>query len=372
MHPHGHRAHVGADQGWSLLFGHEHLAAAQVDLVLKLHRQALGCMRELQLAVIGDQRPYPGCAPAGQGADLQPGSQHATLNTTGKAAEVRVGPHHKLHGKAQRSRTPFGNPQRHGFKGVQQRRARIPGHVGARVHDIVAGQRADRDQLNGLEPQPVRQGKKLRPYRRKHLRAVADEIHLVYRCHDVRDLQQACDVGVPARLRQQAPGLYKCIRIDEHDGHIGRRRACRHVARVLLVPGRVRDDEFALRCREVTIGNIDGDALLALGSQTIRQQRKVDGPIARAIHAAGADAGKLILVDALGVVEQTPNQRALAVVDRPGRGEAQQFLIEMRVQKGSEAFLTRCIRWGGIQVQFGELHQKYPSRFFISMDPSSS
>ena len=38
-----------------------------------------------------------------------------------------------------------------------------------------------------------------------------------------------------------------------------------HVARVLDVPGGVRDDELPARGREVPVGDVDGDALLTLG-----------------------------------------------------------------------------------------------------------
>jgi hypothetical protein len=36
--------------------------------------------------------------------------------------------------------------------------------------------------------------------------------------------------------------------------------------------GRVGDDEFPPSCREIAVSDINGDALLPLGAQTIRQQ----------------------------------------------------------------------------------------------------
>jgi hypothetical protein len=65
---------------------------------------------------------------------------------------------------------------------------------------------------------------------------------------------------VPPRLRAQA----RCG-IDQNERDVGARRAGRHVARVLLVSGRVGDDEFALRRRKEAVGDVDGDLLLALG-----------------------------------------------------------------------------------------------------------
>ena len=63
--------------------------------------------------------------------------------------------------------------------------------------------------------------------------------------------------------------------VDEDEGEVGGRRAGDHVARVLRVAGRVGDDELALRRGEVAVGDVDGDALLALGAQAVGEQREV-------------------------------------------------------------------------------------------------
>ena len=75
-------------------------------------------------------------------------------------------------------------------------------------------------------------------------------------------------------------------RIDQQHGEVAVRGAGRHVARVLLVARRVGDDEFPPRRREIAIGDVDGDALLALGLEPVDEQRKIDrsaavGPGAR-------------------------------------------------------------------------------------------
>ena len=89
-------------------------------------------------------------------------------------------------------------------------------------------------------------------------------------------------------------------------------------------PGRVGDDELAARGREVAVRDVDGDALLALGAQAVGEQREVR--VVEALVAAGAlDRLELVLEDLLGVEEQPPDQRALAVVDGPGGREAEQF-----------------------------------------------
>ncbi len=99
----------------------------------------------------------------------------------------------------------------------------------------------------------------------------ADEVDLVDGEHDVADAEQRGD-------DRMAPGLaqHALARIDQHDGEIGGRCAGRHVARVLFVAGRVGNDELALRRGEEAIGDIDGDALLALGLEAVDQQREID------------------------------------------------------------------------------------------------
>jgi hypothetical protein len=89
------------------------------------------------------------------------------------------------------------------------------------------------------------------------------------------------------------------------------------------VAGRVGDDERPCRGGEVAVGDIDRDALLALGAQPVGQQREVELPAAAAPRGL-LDLLELVGQDRLGVVEQAPDQGRLAVVDRPGRGETQQ------------------------------------------------
>jgi len=89
------------------------------------------------------------------------------------------------------------------------------------------------------------------------------------------------------------------------------------------VPGGVGDDELAPRRGEVPVRHVDRDALLTLGPQAVGEQRQVDVVVA----ALGADPlHGLVLVDEdrLRVVQQAPDQGALAVVHASGGGEPQQ------------------------------------------------
>ena len=155
--------------------------------------------------------------------------------------------------------------------------------------------------------------------------AIADQVHLVDREHDPADAEQRHQVAVPAGLRQHA-----LARIDQDDGQVGGRGAGHHVARVLLVPGRVGDDELAPLGGEEAVGDVDGDALLALGRQPVDQQREIE------LLALGAEPARvalerreLIVEQRLRFVQQPADQRALAVIDAAAGDEAQQLLARL-------------------------------------------
>jgi hypothetical protein len=86
----------------------------------------------------------------------------------------------------------------------------------------------------------------------------------------------------------------------------------------------VGDDERTLRCREVAVGNIDRDALLALGAQAVGEQGEVDVLVA-AVTRRSLDSLELVFKDRLRVVEQPSDERRLAVVDAARCGEPQQL-----------------------------------------------
>ena len=175
-------------------------------------------------------------------------------------------------------------------------------------------------------------------------------------------------------------------RVDQHDRQIGGRGAGDHVARVLLVPGGVGDDEPPLGGREVAVGDVDRDALLALGAQAVGQQRQVEEVAAHAALAGLLDVLQLVAEHLLGVVQQPPDQRALAVVDRARGGEAQQIGgalgeplehlcsrlgCQLRALAGRRrAVAVEGARRGATGWQRSAGHQKYPCRLRSSIAAS--
>ncbi len=150
---------------------------------------------------------------------------------------------------------------------------------------------------------------------------VVDEVHLVDGHEHVLDAQERDDEGVTAGLGHDA-----VARVDEDDGHVARTGPGGHVAGVLLVPRGVGDDELAPVGGEIAVGDVDGDALLALRLEAVGEQGQIDASRGAEAHGVALDGGELILVDHPRVVEQAADERALAVVHAPARQKAQQLL----------------------------------------------
>ena len=152
---------------------------------------------------------------------------------------------------------------------------------------------------------------------------VVDEVELVDGEDDVADAEQRHEVAVAAGL-----GEHALARVDQDHRELGGRRAGDHVARVLLVARRVGDDELAALGREEPVGDVDGDALLALGGEAVDEQREVElAALGADLLRVGLERGEVVLEHELRVVEQPPDERALAVVDAAAGDEAQHGLV---------------------------------------------
>jgi hypothetical protein len=87
---------------------------------------------------------------------------------------------------------------------------------------------------------------------------------------------------------------------------------------------RIGDDEAALIGGEEAVGDVDGNALLALRLQSIDQQREVDIVAGGAVLAGVAFQGReMVIEDQLGVVEQPADQRGFAIIDTATGEKAQ-------------------------------------------------
>src|SRR6185312_11197440 len=131
-----------------------------------------------------------------------------------------------------------------------------------------------------------------------------------------------------------------------------------HVARVLFMPGRIDDDKAPRRCFEIAPGNVDGDALLALGLKPVEQQAEIDLlAVEPAALRSVRDGRGRVLGDSGRVPEHAADQGRLAVIDRAASEQPQDRAMCLRSLSGRRDVFS----------QRSDKHQKYPSRFFISM-----
>jgi hypothetical protein len=290
--------------------------------------------------------------PAGKDRDAVALLDHAAHDLRGETSVVEVRPDDVLHREAEHVEVSRG-AQVHRLEDLEHRAARVPRRVLRAVHDVVAHERADGQKAHLGEAQLGRERLELRADRLVDLRVEVDEVHLVDGDHEVRDPQHRRDERVAPRLLQHAQAG-----VDEDDGQVRRRRTGGHVPRVLDVAWGVGDDEFARRGREVPVGHVDGDALLALGPEPVRDAREVQHARAPALGRVG----EVVVVDRVRVDQEPPDQRGLPVVHRADRDEAQQILLLVALEEREDV--------GVEHIRVG--HQKYPSRFFFSIEPSSS
>ena len=108
--------------------------------------------------------------------------------------------------------------------------------------------------------------------------------------------------------------------VDQDHRNVSGGRAGDRVARVLHVARGVSQDERSLGRGEVAVGDVDRDALLAFGAQAVDEQGQV-GALVAATFAGRFDGGQLIGQHSLGVVQQSADERRLAVIDRSGRDD---------------------------------------------------
>lgn len=94
-------------------------------------------------------------------------------------------------------------------------------------------------------------------------------------------------------------------------------------------------------------GDVDRDVLLPLDPETVGDQGEVEAVAVQALRR-GVGGGQGVLVEGPGVEEEAADEGRLSVVDAPDRDDADEV--------------------GGALGR----RQKYPSRFFCSIEPSRS
>ncbi len=222
---------------------------------------------------------------------------------------------HPLYGKPKAMKIPV-TRNVHLFQVSEQRRPRIPRRMRRGIDDVIAVQRTHRYKLYILDVQARQKLLELRADFQEALFAPADEVHLIDGDDQMRNPQERGDCGVAAALLDDAGSS-----VHENDREVRGGRTRHHVARVLHMPRRIRDDELAARRCEVAIRHVDRNPLFPLSAESVGEIGQID--LSTAGDVSGAlECLDLILHEGFRVVEQTANEGRLAVVDAPAGVEA--------------------------------------------------
>ena len=327
VHPDEHRLEVAALAG-QVVGMDQHLAPRDVDLVLEREGDAERWEGFLQLAVVGHDAFHSRGLARGQGHYRVSLAHHAARHLSREAPEVLVRPQDVLDRIAQVRVIPI-QVDGHVFQEAEQGRPGIPRRTRALLHHVVAIERRERDAHHVADAQRSDKAHVLVDDRVEHLPVEVHEIHLIDRQDHMMDAEEGYQVSMPPRLGDDARSG-----VDQDDRQVGRRAAGDHVAGILLVPGGVGDDELAVVGREIAIGHVDGDALLALGFQAIEQKGVID-VVARVAHplAVALQGVQLVLINLLAIEKKSANQGRLAVIDGASREETEQILLFVFIQK---------------------------------------
>ena len=205
-----------------------------------------------------------------------------------------------------------------GFEVIEERGALVPWHGVGFVDDVVAIEGADGDEGHLDEVfETTGEVAEVGLDAFVGFLAVVDEVHFIDGEDDVLDAEEVSEERVAAGLFDDP-----FAGVDEDDGEVGGAGAGDHVPGVLDVAGGISDDEFAARGGEVTVGDIDGDALFAFCAETVCEEGEVDAGVAAFLGEA-FDGGELVFEDGFGIVEETADEGGFAVVDGAGGGEAE-------------------------------------------------
>ena len=128
-------------------------------------------------------------------------------------------------------------------------------------------QRRNRDGVGVSNPQVGGHSPELPLDRAKHILGIVDQVDLIYTKNDGADTEEGGN-------GEMLPGLvnHAVAGVDKQHHNLGGGNTSNRVAGVLDVAGRVRKNKRAVRGGKIPVGNINGDALLPLGAQTVDKQ----------------------------------------------------------------------------------------------------
>ena len=227
---------------------------------------------------------------------------------------------HVLHRKTQRQIVH----RLRGLEGIEQigdARASVPRHFGAISRgNIEAIARADRDERVRLHADLREERFVFRNHAVENRRRIVHKVHLVHRDDDLLDAEEREQIPMPPRLL-----AHPFIRRDQQHRRIRARRTGDHVFQELLMPRRVDDDVRTAGRFELNLCRINRDVLLLLFKERIKKERILK------LHAffltRRLDLLHFAIRQRFRVVENTANERGLAVIDVADENDAETLEI---------------------------------------------
>ncbi len=314
----------------------QHIAATDVDFIGQGEGDRLIDIGFFKVAIEGNDFLDRACAPGGQGHDLLTRADHAGGDSAAEAPEVEVRAVDVLNRKPEVLQVLV-PAYFYSLQDFHQRLAGEPGRVLALVHHVVAFQGGQRDEADILQAQLGGKGQIIIFDFVEAFFAEIHQVHLVYGHDNVANALQRRDVGMATGLGQHA-----VAGIDHQDRDLRGGCAGGHVPGVLFMARGVSDDELALVGGEIPVGHVNRDALFPLRLQAVHQKGEVQ-LLAGSTHlgAVGFQAGHVIFVDHLGVMEQAADQGALAVIHAAAGEQAQELLVFVLLQVGLNIFCNQ-------------------------------
>ena len=327
VHPDEHRLEVAAREG-PVVRVYKHLATGDINLVLKRQRNALRGESLVELAVVGNNALHARSFSRRQGHDRIALADNTARHLAGEATEILVRAQNVLHRVTEIGVVAV-QVDGHRLKEVEERRTGVPRRTLALFHHVIAVEGGKGDAHHVADAQRTDEAHIFIDYRVKYLLVETDEVHLIDRQDNMMDTEEGDEERVAACLGDDTRAS-----VHEDDGKVGRRAAGNHVAGILLVPRRVGDDKLAVVGREVAVSHVDGDALLALGLETVEEEGVVN-MVARITHtlAVALEGNQLVFVEFLAVEKQSTDQGRFTVIDGAGGEEAEQVLLLIFIEK---------------------------------------
>ena len=254
-------------------------SAGHVDLPIELHRDRLTPDSVRDSIFTDIDRLYRCLRAAGQRRQFIALPKLSCLDLSLEASERVIRPADPLNRQI-KALFAANRINLHSLQIVEQRFAVIPAHELRFSGNVFPFCRGERDNLYVLKPQVIFQLTDMRTDPLERLFCIPCQVHFIDCKNKILNSHESADPRMAPGLDQDSfRGIYQ-----DHS-KIRKARANSHVPRVFFMARRICDDEAAAVSGKIAIGHVDGDSLLPLRHETVKEERVINLSSARS-HAA--------------------------------------------------------------------------------------